>query len=71
MEQQRYILRQLRVMQRVLYKRQRCKGYMDWCIDAKKIAGGSAEQAFEGRHYYCSTRVHKEFFDAFVQYTIE
>ena len=58
-------------MQKLLYKRHHCKGYMDWCVDAQAIAGGSAEQAFEGRHYYRSMRVHKECFDALIQYRIE
>ena len=62
---------QLRVMQRILYKRHYCKGYMDWCIDAETIAKGSAEQAFEGRHYYRCMRVHKECFDALVQFRVE
>ena len=58
-------------MQKLLYKRHHCKGYMDWCVDAQTIAGGSAEQAFEGRHYYRSMRVRKECFDAVIQYRIE
>ena len=39
---------QLRVMQKLLYKRHHCKGYTNWCIDASTIAKGSAEQASEG-----------------------
>ena len=41
---------QLRVMQRLIYKRHDSKGYKQWCKDAGTIAGGSADQAFEGRH---------------------
>ena len=62
---------QLRVMQRLIYKRHYSKGYRDWCVDAKTIADGSADQAFEGRHYYRCMRIHKECFDALVQYRIE
>ena len=62
---------QLRVMQRILYKRHHCNGYMEWCIDAKTIAKRSTEQAFEGRHYYRSMRLHKECFDALVQFRVE
>ena len=35
------------------------------------IISGSADQAFEGRHYYGSMRVHKECFDALVQFKVE
>ena len=62
---------QLRVMQRLLYKRHFCKGYKEWSVDAEAIAAGSADQAFEGRHYYRSMRFHKECFDALVQFRIE
>ena len=62
---------QLRVMQRLLYKRHFTKGYREWCVDAKTIAEGSVDQAFEGRHYYRSMRMHKECFDALVQFRIE
>ena len=42
---------QLRVIQRLLYKRHFPKGYREWCVYAKTIAEGSIDQAFEGRHY--------------------
>ena len=40
-------------------------------MDAGNIAEGSSSQAFEGRHYFRSMRVHKEGFDALAQYKIE
>ncbi|MAG85789.1 MAG: hypothetical protein CMB97_00010 [Flavobacteriaceae bacterium] len=62
---------QLRVMQRLLYKRYSCRGLKDWFIDAGIIASGSIDQALEGRHYYRSMRLHKECFDALVQFRFE
>ena len=61
----------LRVMQRLPYKRHFPKGYREWCVNAKTVAGGSIDQAFEGRHYYRSMRMHKECFGADVQFRIE
>ena len=40
-------------------------------MDAHTIAGGSVDQAFEGRHYFRSMRIHKELFDALIQYRFE
>lgn len=62
---------QLRVRQKLLFKRHSCRGYNQWCVDSGIIASGSADQAFEGRHYYRSMRVHKECFDALVQFKVE
>ena len=62
---------QLRVMQRLLYKRYACRGLKDWFTDAGVIASGSVDQALEGRHYFRSMRLHKECFDALVQFRIE
>ena len=62
---------QLRVMQKILYKRYDCRKMQEICVEAEIIAKGSANQAFEGRHYYRCLRVHKECFDAFVQLRIE
>ena len=62
---------QLRVRQKLLFKRHGCGGYRQWCVDSDIIASGSADQAFEGRHYYRSMRVHKECFDALVQFKVE
>ena len=42
---------QLRVTQQLLYMRYHCRGMQQWHVDAKITAKGSAEQAFEGRHY--------------------
>eukprot|EP00112_Aurelia_sp_Birch-Aquarium-sp1_P023401 Seg6964.2 transcript_id=Seg6964.2/GoldUCD/mRNA.D3Y31 product="hypothetical protein" protein_id=Seg6964.2/GoldUCD/D3Y31 len=61
---------QLRVRQQLLFKGHSCRGYKQWCVDAGIIASGSADQAFEGRHYYRSMRIHKEVFDALVQFKI-
>ena len=58
---------QLRVMQHLIYKRYHCRGMQQWCVDAEIIAKGSAEQAFEGSHFYRCMRMHKEYFDALVQ----
>ena len=41
---------QFRVMQRLPYKRHFPKGYKEWRVNAKTIAGGSIDQTFEGRH---------------------
>ena len=62
---------QLRVMQRLLYKRHFLKGYREWCVNAKTIAEVSIDQVFEGRHYYRSMQMHKECFDTLVQFRIE
>ena len=62
---------QLRVMQKILYKRYNCRQMQQICIEAETIAKGSADQAFEGRHDYRCLRVHKECFDALVQLRIE
>ena len=62
---------QLRVMQRLLYKRYACRGLKDWFTDAGVIASGSVDQALEGRHYFRSMRLRKECFDALVQFRIE
>ena len=62
---------QLRVKQKLLFKRHFCRGYKQWSVDAGIIARGSADQAWEGRHYYRCMRVHKECFDALVQYKFE
>ena len=62
---------QLRVFQKLLFKRHHCKGYRDWFVDAGIIAGGSTNQAIEGRHYFRSMRLHKEGFCALVQSRVE
>ena len=61
---------QLHVRQKLLFKPHSCRGYKQWCVDSGIIASGSADQAFEGRHYYRSMRVHKECFDALVQFKV-
>ena len=40
-------------------------------MDSGTIAAESVCQAFEGRHYYCSMRLHKEGFDALFQRSVE
>ena len=62
---------QLRVFQKLLFKRHYCRGYKQWCVDAGVIAPGPADQAFEGRHYYRSMRIHKECFDSLMQLRVE
>ncbi len=54
---------QLRVRQRLLYKRHALKGYKQWWIDAETIASGSADQATEGGHYYRCMRTHEAAFE--------
>ena len=62
---------QLRVIQKLLFRRHICKGYKQWCLDAGVIAEGLAAQALESRHYHRSMRVHKECFDALIQFRTE
>ena len=62
---------QLRVMQKILYKRYNFRQMQQICVEAEVIAKGSSDQAFEGRHYYRCLRVHKESFDALVQLRVE
>ena len=62
---------QLRVKQRLIFKRINCICIKNWCVDAGVIAPGSAAQAVEGRHYYRCMHVHKECFDALVQFRFE
>ena len=58
-------------MQRIIYKRHACKGYQSWWVDAGTIAFGSSENAFNGGHYYRNMRLHKESFNALVQFRAE
>ncbi len=62
---------QLRVRQRLIFKRHSCVGYKDWFVDAGIIAAGSVDKAFEGKHYYRCMRILKESFDALIQYQAE
>ena len=62
---------QLRVLQKILYKRHLCHGYKEWCVDAKTIAEGSACQAWKGRYYYRSMKCHKECFDVLMQFQVQ
>ena len=50
---------QLTVKEKILYKHHQRMGYKDWFVDYAIIAPGSAEQGFEGRHYFRSMRLHK------------
>ena len=48
---------QLRVKQRLIYKRFNRIGIKEWCIDVEIIVPGSAAQAMERHHYYrCKLR---------------
>ena len=46
-------------------------GYKAWWIDAGVIASGSADKAAEGKHYYRSMQLHKETFNALIQFRAE
>ena len=56
---------------RLFYNCFSCIGIKDWCVDAGVIALGSAVQAMEGGHYYRCMRLHKECFDALVEFRFE
>ena len=62
---------QLRVKQRLIYKRSKCIGIKEWCIDAGIIAPGSAAQAIEVHHYHRCMHLHKECFDILAQFRFE
>ena len=62
---------QLRAIPKILYKRYQFMGYKDWFVDSEIIAPGSAEQGFEGRHYFRSMRLHMEAFAASAQIKVE
>ena len=62
---------QLRVKQRLIYKRSNFIGITKWCIDHGIIAPGSAAQAIEEQHYYRCMHLHKECFDISVQFRFE
>ena len=61
-------LHQLCVKQRLIFKCFICIGIKDWCVDAGVIAPSSAAQAAEGSHYYRYMCLHKECFNAIVQF---
>ena len=46
-------------------------GYKDWFVDSEIISPGTAEQGFEGLHYFWSVRLHKEAFAAIVQTKVQ
>eukprot|EP00794_Sanderia_malayensis_P014734 gene14734-16269_t len=62
---------QLRVRQRLIFKRHSCLGYKEWFVDAGTIAAGSVDKALEGKHYYRCMRLPEESFDALVQDHVE
>ena len=62
---------QLRVRQRLIFKRHSCIGYKDRFVDAGTISAGSVDQAFSGKHYYRCMRILKESFNALIQYRAE
>ena len=62
---------QLRVRQRILHKRHGCMGYKSLWIDAGVIPSGSADKSAEGNHYYRCMRLHKETFNALIQFRAE
>ena len=61
---------QLRVRQRIIFKRYVCKGFRKWFIDAGIIAEGSADMALKGRRYYRNMRLLKKSFSVLVQYRV-
>ena len=62
---------QLKIIQKILYKRHQCMGYKDWFVYSEITVPESAEQGFEGRHYFRSMRLHKEEFAAVAQTKVE
>ena len=62
---------QMRVFQRVLFKRYNCLGLEDWFVNSGTITAGSVGRAFEGKQYYRSIRLHKEGFHALFQRKVE
>ena len=62
---------QLKIIQKILYKRHQCMGYKDWFVYSEITVPESAEQGFEGRHYFRSMRLHKEVFVAIVRTKVE
>ena len=61
---------QLRVHQRLIYKRHAVMGYRDLFVDAGVITEGSVNKAFEGGHYYRGMQLLKEALDVLIQYRI-
>ena len=58
---------QLRVRQRLIFKRHAIMRYIEWFVDSGTISPGSVDNAFSGNHYYRCMRLLKEAFDALVQ----
>ena len=59
---------QLRVKQRLVYKRSNCIDVKEWWTNAGVIALTSAAQAMEGHLYYRCMYLYKECFDVLVQF---
>lgn len=55
---------------KILFKKYSCLGLSDWWVDAAAIADGSVAQAFEGRHYARTVRLHKQSFEALLRHRI-
>ena len=62
---------QLRVKQRLIYKRFNCIVIKERCVDVEIIAPGSAAQAMEGHHYHRCIHLHKKCFDTLVKFRFE
>ena len=62
---------QLRVKQILICKLSSCIGVKEWCIDFGLIAPASAAKAMEGHHYYRWVYLHKECFDALIQFRFQ
>ena len=62
---------QVRIKQRLIYKRFSSIGIEEWRIDAVRVAPSSAAQAMEGHHYHRCMHLYKESFDTLVQFRFE
>ena len=61
----------MRILQKILLKRNACLGFCKWFVDAEVIAESSVEMAVEYRHYNRSTRLLKESFNALVYFRVK
>ena len=62
---------QLRVIQKISFKRHSIKGHQKWVVDTETVLFGSEGASDEGRHYYRDMRINKETFCALVQFRFE
>ena len=62
---------QLKVRQKLIYKRHCAVGYKQWAVDSGIVRENSSEQAFDGRHYYRTMNVVKSRLCALLQFRME